>query len=209
MACFGACFGRPAPEETRNSNTPPGRVGQSDVTLNSNNEAAAKPQDVVVHVLKTGNPDSSPAAPVEGATQQASVGNVSSTERNDAADTDVAARVSPLEEQPQASTSTSREALQRSNEKIPTSETVPSGASTQQGTGSLRPFTDSTPPGVQKSSWEKAKEMFSVVSPEDLLKDIHELKFIGAGGYGKGELKLHLELLIRFCCQIVIPTPSM
>ncbi len=39
--------------------------------------------------------------------------------------------------------------------------------------------------GQGRGTWDKAKMMFEVMRPEELLNDLHDLKFIGAGGYGK------------------------
>lgn len=52
---------------------------------------------------------------------------------------------------------------------------------------------NSSPMGAESESssktltnnWDKAKMFFSLTKPEDLLNDLHDLKYIGAGGYGK------------------------
>ncbi|KAL6746968.1 kinase-like domain-containing protein [Haematococcus lacustris] len=38
---------------------------------------------------------------------------------------------------------------------------------------------------VNLSTWDKAKMLFSLARPDELLNDLHDLKYIGAGGYGK------------------------
>lgn len=35
------------------------------------------------------------------------------------------------------------------------------------------------------STWDKAKMLFTLMRAEELLNDLHDLKYIGAGGYGK------------------------
>lgn len=38
---------------------------------------------------------------------------------------------------------------------------------------------------LPNSPWDKAKMLFSLTKPEALFTDLHDLKYIGAGGYGK------------------------
>lgn len=35
------------------------------------------------------------------------------------------------------------------------------------------------------SAWDRARQTFALTRPEELLDDLHDLKYIGAGGYGK------------------------
>jgi hypothetical protein len=56
-------------------------------------------------------------------------------------------------------------------------------AATSTSTGVATSNSDSDKGTV--STWDKAKMLFSLTRPEELLNDLHDLKYIGAGGYGK------------------------
>jgi len=45
----------------------------------------------------------------------------------------------------------------------------------------MRPFAAENPSSV----WNRARQTFSLRPPEELFDDLHDLKYIGAGGYGK------------------------
>jgi len=38
---------------------------------------------------------------------------------------------------------------------------------------------------VTSSAWDRARQTFALTRPEELFDDLHDLKYIGAGGYGK------------------------
>lgn len=57
-----------------------------------------------------------------------------------------------------------------------TASTIEPSASTGSGNASG---------GLPVSPWDKAKMLFQLTKPDDLFNDLHDLKYIGAGGYGK------------------------
>ena len=88
-----------------------------------------------------------------------------------------------------------------------TSSETPFESEEQNNAGlGLLPMGSSVSPSQQlqydSGKWDKAKQLFTPTRPEELLNDLHDLKYIGAGGYGKV-----FKVGRGFTSQDVLPQP--